>query len=126
MVVTKACPGLVVEVCVDNVPLPEYEDKFVLPSQKSISKWIEGEADKKFVVKFRFTEPLSKDFYGIAPPLGVDGIFLSTPPGSFLTTDTIYKPSGFQLAPRDVPKESENSDTPRPSMIFKDVGPGEH
>lgn len=93
---------------------------------KSISKWIVGKADKEFVVKFRFTEPLSKDFYGIAPSLGVDGIFMSTPPGSFLTTDTIYKSAGFQFALRDVPKESEDSDTPRPSMIFEDLGPGEH
>ncbi|KAF2625378.1 hypothetical protein BU25DRAFT_423442 [Macroventuria anomochaeta] len=59
MAVLDDCPGLVLDILVDNVSLPEYQDNPQPIASGTIAKFVEAESGKEFEVRYTFTEPPS-------------------------------------------------------------------
>ncbi|KAF1839308.1 hypothetical protein BDW02DRAFT_626565 [Decorospora gaudefroyi] len=72
----ESCPGLTVEVCVDDKALPEYDDEANADGSDSVTKYVEAQLGSEIFIRSAFTEAFQTkkdvglDFY-------VDGNWIS-------------------------------------------------
>lgn len=66
-----SCP--VIQICVDNPPLPEYGEEYTTNVYELVLHYTEINTGQEFVIKFKSTEPVCKDVEAITSSLMVDG-----------------------------------------------------
>ena len=70
MAVLDECPGLKVDIAVNNLPLQEWDDEEE-SSPGTVTKYVEAQSGAEFEIRWSFSTPFS-DEYGVQATILVD------------------------------------------------------